>query len=132
MTLLDLPSTRAEAWRWADLGALSAAAALAPVAAPEHEWLDLPGDRLLFRDGVLDQAASTVDHVTFGDVPAGDHPLGRHARGTSWTLRVPADGTATHLSCSPRLVRVMGTSITASLRRVSFCRRLTRSSVIPA
>ena len=90
MTLLDLPSTRAEAWRWADLGALSAAAALAPVAAPEHAWLDLPGDRLLFRDGVLDEAASTVDHATFGDLPAGDHPLGRHAKGAGWTLRVPA------------------------------------------
>ena len=29
--VLDLPSSRAEAWRWADLGALSAAAALAPM-----------------------------------------------------------------------------------------------------
>ncbi len=45
VSVLDLPSTRAEAWRWADLGALSAAAALAPIAAPEHDFLDLPGAR---------------------------------------------------------------------------------------
>ncbi|WP_425230453.1 SufD family Fe-S cluster assembly protein [Sphingomonas sp.] len=94
MTLLDLPSTRAEAWRWADLGALSAAAALAPVARDQHEWLDLPGDRLLFIDGVLDRDASTVARVTFGDLPGADHPLGKHAQGRGWTLRLDADAAA--------------------------------------
>ena len=94
MTLLDLPSTRAEAWRWADLGALSAAAALAPVAAAGHEWLDLAGDRLLFVDGVLDEARSRLDRVRIEDHPAGDHPLGRHARGSGWVLRLAADAVA--------------------------------------
>ena len=92
--LLELPSTRAEAWRWADLGALSAAAALAPIAAPEHSFLDLPGARLLFVDGVLDEARSTLDRVTIADIEAGDHPLGRHAHGHGWSLRPAADAVA--------------------------------------
>ena len=91
MTLLDLPSTRAEAWRWADLGALSAAAALAPVAATPHAFLDLPGARLLFVDGVLDEGRSRLDRVVIEDHPAGDHPLGKHARGRGWALRLPRD-----------------------------------------
>ena len=94
MTLLELPSTRAEAWRWADLGALSAAAALAPVAAPEAAWLDLPGDRLLFVDGVLDEGQSRLARVRIEEHPAGDHPLGKHAKGTGWTLRLDADAVA--------------------------------------
>ena len=93
-TLLDLPSTRAEAWRWADMGALSAAAALAPVAAPEHAFLDLPGARLLFVDGVLDEDASTLGRVTLADLAPGDHPLGRHAAGRGWSLRLAADAVA--------------------------------------
>ena len=94
MTLLELPSTRAEAWRWADLGALSAAAALSPIAAAEHEWLDLPGARLLFVDGVLDEARSRLERVTIEDHPAGDHPLGKHARGRGWALRLDRDAAA--------------------------------------
>ncbi len=94
MTLLDLPSTRAEAWRWADLGALSAAAALAPVARPDTDWLDLPGDRLLFVDGVLDAASSRVERVTIEHHAPGDHALGRHAQGTGWALRLAADAAA--------------------------------------
>ncbi|WP_374944609.1 SufD family Fe-S cluster assembly protein [Sphingomonas sp.] len=94
MTLLDLPSTRAEAWRWADLGALSAAAALAPVAAPHVDFLDLPGARLLFVDGVLDEARSDLGPVTLADLTASDHPLGRHAQGRGWSLRLAADAAA--------------------------------------
>ncbi|MDB5696608.1 MAG: SufD family Fe-S cluster assembly protein [Sphingomonas bacterium] len=94
MTLLELPSTRAEAWRWADLGALSAAAALAPVAAAAHEWLDLPGARLLFVDGKLDASRSELGGVTIEDHPAGDHALGKHARGLGWALRLDRDTAA--------------------------------------
>jgi Fe-S cluster assembly protein SufD len=94
VTLLELPSTRAEAWRWADLGALSAAAALAPVAAPEHEFLDLPGARLLFVDGKLDESRSKLDRVVIEDQAPGDHPLGKHARGSGWALRLDADAAA--------------------------------------
>ena len=94
MTLLDLPSSRAEAWRWADLGALSAAAALAPVAAAEPEWLDLPGARLLFVDGVLDDDRSRPERVTIEDHAPGEHALGRHARGAGWALRLDRDAAA--------------------------------------
>jgi Fe-S cluster assembly protein SufD len=94
VTLLDLPSTRAEAWRWADLGALSAAAALAPVAAPEVDFLDLPGARLLFVDGKLDLGVSTLGPVTLADLTPADHPLGRHAKGRGWSLRLGSDAAA--------------------------------------
>lgn len=92
--VLDLPSTREEAWRWADLGALSAAAALAPVAAPDADFLDLPGAKLLFVDGVLDEARSTLDRVTLTDLEAGAHPLGRRAHGRGWRLALDARGAA--------------------------------------
>ena len=94
MTLLDLPSTRAEAWRWADLGGLAAAAALAPVAASDAAWLDLLGDRLLFVDGVLNRDGSRFDHVTIEEHRGGDHALGKRARGTGWTLRLASDAVA--------------------------------------
>lgn len=94
VTLLELPSTREEAWRWADLGALSAAAALAPVAAAEHAFLDLPGARLLFVNGVLDEGRSRLDRVTLGELAGADHVLGRHARGRGWSVRLAADATA--------------------------------------
>ena len=92
MSVLDLPSSRAEAWRWADLGGLAAAAALAPVAAPEAEFLDLPGAKLLFIDGVLDEERSELHRVSLGDVTAGEHPLGKRAA-HGWRLRLD-DGAA--------------------------------------
>ncbi|NJR78951.1 SufD family Fe-S cluster assembly protein [Sphingomonas corticis] len=92
--VLDLPSTREEAWRWADLGALSAAAALAPVAAPAHEFLDLPGARLLFVDGVLDEARSQLHRVELTDLPTSDHALGRRAAGKGWRLSLDARAAA--------------------------------------
>ena len=92
--VLDLPSTREEAWRWADLGGLAAAAALAPVARPEADFLDLPGARLLFIDGVLDAARSTLDRVTLVALDAGVHPLGRRAAGQGWSLRLDAAAAA--------------------------------------
>ena len=93
MSLLELPSSRDEAWRWADLGALATAAALAPVAASEAEFLDLPGARLLFVDGVLDAARSSLGSVSIVDIDAGSHLLGRHARGRGWSLRLGANAT---------------------------------------
>jgi Fe-S cluster assembly protein SufD len=91
---LDLPSNRAEAWRWADLGGIAAAAALAPVA---HDgaagFLDLPGARLLFVDGVLDEGASDLRRVTLTTLAGGDHPLGRHAT-RGWSLRLDAAAVA--------------------------------------
>ncbi len=92
--VLDLPSTREEAWRWADLGGLAAAAALAPVAAPEADFLDLPGAKLLFVDGKLDAARSDLHRVTITDVAADDHALGRRASGTGWSLSLDPQGVA--------------------------------------
>ena len=94
MSVLDLPSTRAEAWRWADLGGLAAAAALAPVARPDVEWLHLPGDRLLFVDGALDEGASRLERVRLEALGGSDHALGKHARGQGWALRLDADAAA--------------------------------------
>ena len=94
MTLLDLPNTRAEGWRWADLGALSAAAALAPAAQPEHDFLDLPGARLLFVDGVLDDARSDLGRVQLAQIAPNDHPLARRATAPGWSLRLDAQGVA--------------------------------------
>ena len=94
MSVLDPPSTRAEAWRWADLGGLAAAAALAPIARPEVEWLDLPGDRLLFVDGAFDADASRLDRVRLESLSGSDHALGKHARGTGWALRLDRDAAA--------------------------------------
>jgi Fe-S cluster assembly protein SufD len=93
VTVLDLPSTRAEAWRWADLGALAAAAALGPVARAAHErhFLDLPGARLLFVNGVLDESASVLGPVRLAEVAATDHPLGRRVAGPGWRLELPVD-----------------------------------------
>ena len=89
MSVLELPSTRAEAWRWADLGTLSAAAALAPVAYGEADhFLDLPGARLLFVNGMLDEGRSTLGQVTIADLSAVDHVLGKHAHGRGWSLRL--------------------------------------------
>jgi len=92
--VLDLPSSREEAWRWADLGGLAAAAALAPIAAPEADFLDLPGAKLLFVDGVLDEGRSDLHRVTIGALGADQHPLGRRAGGTGWSLRLDAQAAA--------------------------------------
>ena len=95
MTVLELPSTRAEAWRWADLGGLAEAAAMAPIVAGEEDhFLDLPGARLLFVGGVLDEARSDLGPVTIEAIEAADHPLGRHAKGQGWVLRLDRDAAA--------------------------------------
>ena len=91
--VLDLPSSRAEAWRWADLGGLAAAAALAPVARADHGglFLDLPGHRLLFVDGVLDAEHSRPGPVEVTDLAGSEHELGRRASGRGWRLSLSKD-----------------------------------------
>ncbi len=74
---LALPTARTEGWRWSDLSGLPALAEARPSGAlPDAlPWLDLPGERLLFVDGVLQQGSAAV-----GELPhASDHPLGRLA-----------------------------------------------------
>jgi len=97
MTALTLPSTRDEAWRWADTDAIAAAAELprADVTADvDGLFLDLPGARIVFRDGVLDEGASRLDRVTLAEIAADDHPLGHFAAGPGWSLRLDADAVA--------------------------------------
>jgi Fe-S cluster assembly protein SufD len=95
MEALVLPARREESWRWADPEAIAAAAQLpwsdAPVDASGY-WLDLPGARLLFVDGVLDAAHSTLGRVSVESIDAGTHVLGQRATGAGWALRVAADG----------------------------------------
>jgi Fe-S cluster assembly protein SufD len=93
--VLTLPTRRDEAWRWADLDALRTAGATerAPIDAP-LPFLDLPGDRLVFVDGVLDEARSSVERVTLTTLDRSEHPLARHATGSGWSLRLAAQGIA--------------------------------------
>jgi Fe-S cluster assembly protein SufD len=97
--LLDLPSNRAEAWRWSDLSALPVLAEAArtgrvPEALP---WIDAEHEatRLLFVDGRLDESRSRLGPVELGAVAAQtDHPLGRLAGKQGWTLRLGRDHAA--------------------------------------
>ena len=89
--VLDLPSSRQEAWRWADMPAL-AAAAEAPHAPqdidPATLFLDgVEGPRLTFIDGAFEPAHSRPGPVTIAAFrPETDHPLGAQATGEGWTL----------------------------------------------
>jgi Fe-S cluster assembly protein SufD len=95
MTTLTLPSRRDEAWRWADLPALEAAAGTLRASTDARvSFLDLSGDRLVFVDGVLDDERSSFERVNFLNLSGSEHPLGRHASGRGWSLRVDADGLA--------------------------------------
>jgi Fe-S cluster assembly protein SufD len=100
---LQLPSNRIEGWRWSDLSALPEIVSRAPAPAPARAkqtslsdlWLDgghSEGPRLLFVDGQLDAARSSPGPITIGQVrPEPDHPLGRHAGGDGWRLRLGRD-----------------------------------------
>ncbi|MEG3165860.1 SufD family Fe-S cluster assembly protein [Sphingomonas sp. PB2P19] len=93
--LLDLPSTREESWRWADLSTLVAATQLPKTAADDADhFLDLPGARLVFVDGVLDDARSDLQGVMLTSIDGGEHVLGRRAGGKGWALRLDADAAA--------------------------------------
>jgi len=96
VTALLLPSTRDEAWRWADLSALPAL-----VEQPATGALrELPaalggGPRLVFVDGRLDASLSHTGPVQIGAVDArSEHPLARLANGPGWTLRLERDAAA--------------------------------------
>ena len=94
MTLLTLPSNREEGWRWSDLSALPELAARTPEGrAPDDlPWLDcaIEGPRLLFVDGRLDAARSSLGPVALGAVgTTGDgHALARLVGREGWSLRL--------------------------------------------
>jgi Fe-S cluster assembly protein SufD len=91
--LLDLPSTRGESWRWGDPAAIAAAAGLPRGAALDADawFMDLPGARALFVDGVLDQGRSDLRHVTMTAIDGGKHALGRRTTGSGWSIQVEAN-----------------------------------------
>jgi Fe-S cluster assembly protein SufD len=98
--LLDLPSTRDEAWRWADTAAIVAAADAPHATAatdPARWFLDLDGPRLLFVDGRFEPAHSRPGAVQVGPiVPDTEHPLGSRTAGEEgWLLRLGAEHAAT-------------------------------------
>jgi Fe-S cluster assembly protein SufD len=107
VTTLAFPSVRDEAWRWSDLSALpgfadAAPSGLVPDALP---WIDCgKGLRLLFVDGELRE----------GDMPIGplaietDHPLGRLAGKSGWSLRLGRD------HAPPGLVQIVHVSTGAA------------------
>jgi Fe-S cluster assembly protein SufD len=93
---LVLPSTREEAWRWADLSSLPALAGAQPRGgAGERPAAIGTGPRLVFVDGKLDATQSKVGPLEIGPVDAqSDHPLGKLATGAGWTLRLGRDHSA--------------------------------------
>ncbi|MHA6717974.1 SufD family Fe-S cluster assembly protein [Sphingomonas sp. RS6] len=99
MSVLDLPTTRQEAWRWSDMDALRAAAA-SPQAAtgidPADLFFDLDGPRLCFIDGAFEPAHSRPGPVEVtSQIAATDHPLGSLAAGEGWALHLGPEHAAT-------------------------------------
>ncbi len=96
MSVMELPSTREEAWRWADTAGIAAAAALPQIASVEADgwFLDLPGARIVVVDGVVDQAVSNLGRVVLRQVDADDHALAARTSGSGWALHLDADAAA--------------------------------------
>ena len=97
MSLLELPSPKAEGWRWSDLSALPELAARpasgkAPDALP---WLECEheGARLLFVDGILAADRSRLGPVEIAPVDRHeeDHALARLVGRDGWVLRLGRD-----------------------------------------
>jgi Fe-S cluster assembly protein SufD len=101
--LIDLPSTRSEAWRWSDLSALPdliqrESSGIVPQALP---WFDcgVTSPRLLFVDGQFEAGRSNPGPVTIGPLARqpSDHALGRHAGRSGWQLHLEAGHAAAGL-----------------------------------
>ncbi|WP_174596168.1 SufB/SufD family protein [Sphingomonas azotifigens] len=99
MTVLDLPTKKAEAWRWSDMDTLRAAAESPQAPAgvdPSDLFLDIDGPRLCFVDGVFAPAHSRPGPVEVTrHIPATDHPLGSLAVGEGWALHLGPEHAAT-------------------------------------
>jgi Fe-S cluster assembly protein SufD len=96
---LPLPSHRDEAWRWTDFAALEAAARSSSAMAPDgvDRFLDLEGPKLLFVDGVLDEARSALGPLSLAQLnDETAHPLGARTSGRAgWTARLGAEAAGT-------------------------------------
>lgn len=99
--LLELPSLKAEAWRWSDLSRLPAHRAATPtgVVPAALPWLIGDGPRLLFVDGRYDATRSAPGEVTLGGVAldGGSHALARLTGTTGWRLHLRAGVAASGL-----------------------------------
>ncbi|HEX8484783.1 SufD family Fe-S cluster assembly protein [Sphingomonas sp.] len=96
MTVLTLPTTRDEAWRWSDMPALEAARATPSTAAVVPEAILADAPRLVFVDGRLDAGFSTPAGLPLITTAiASDHPLGRHAAGQGHALTLAAGSITT-------------------------------------
>ncbi|MDB5738620.1 MAG: SufBD protein [Sphingomonas bacterium] len=140
--LLELPSAREEAWRWADLSGLPAlASAPRGDASIEPVFLDCGGPRLVFVDGVLDTARSDTNGIAIGPVEArSTHALARLTTGAGWTLDIARDqsppatieivhigtGGASHLPARIALADGAQASVVESFVGTGWANRLTR------
>ena len=91
---LALPSRHEEEWRWSRLDALPdlARESNGTAPCPDAHFIGLGGPRLVFVDGVLDEARSTPGHVAIESLNlATDHPLARQATGPGWSLTLDAE-----------------------------------------
>jgi Fe-S cluster assembly protein SufD len=151
MSLLDLPSPKAEGWRWSDLSALPELAGRRPSGTlPEAlPWLDceIPGPRLLFVDGRLQASKSRPGPLAIGPVEAkaGDHALARLVGREGWTLRLGRDhapcglvqivhvstGGADHLPAAIALDADAQASIVETFVGEGWANRLTRIRLAP-
>lgn len=96
MSVLELPSAREEAWRYADLAGLAAAASspLGARAEADGWFLDLPGARVLVVDGHVEEGASELHRVELRHVDARPHALGQRTSGPGWALHLAEDAAA--------------------------------------
>jgi len=89
-----LPSNRDESWRWADLATLTTAAQTlkGDAVTAADWWLNLPGARLVFVDGVYDAAASDPRDAVLTTLALDTaHPLGVQASGAAgWSIDLSA------------------------------------------
>ena len=147
MSALVLPSSREEAWRWADLAALPQLAEQQPSGATSDlpAWLK-DGPRLVFVDGRFDAARSNCGPVRVGAVDVrSEHALGRLARGMGWTLRLDRDvaselieilhvstGGASHLAGSIELDADATASIVETFIGDGWANRLTAIRLAPS
>jgi Fe-S cluster assembly protein SufD len=107
MSLLELPSVRDEAWRWSDLSALPEIAERSPTGrvAEALPWIDCnKGVRLLFVDGALREGAIQIGPLAIET----NHPLGRLAGKSGWSLRLGRD------HAPPGLVQIVHVSTGAA------------------
>ena len=94
--VLDLPTTREEAFRWADMPAIEAARALPAGTGSIPEPILDNAARLVFVDGRLTDHLGQADVLTIDAVDlASEHPLARHVAGPGHAITLAAGSVTT-------------------------------------